>query len=73
MKSFARIIIFICALSMMLCALCTSAAAEGQLPMPTNDTTQNTLLIALLCVLVALFLLAIIFLAVVLIKTGKKK
>lgn len=73
MKKFARIILFICALSLMLCALSTFAAAEGQLPMPTDDTTQNTLFMVLLCVLVALFLLAIVFLVVVLIKTGKKK
>ena len=73
MKKFAKIMLFICALSVMLCALGVTAMAKGELPMPTNDTTQNTLLMALLCVLVALFLFAIIFLAVVLIKTGKKK
>lgn len=73
MKKFARIILLICAASLMLVSLSLSVAAEGQLPMPTDDTTHNTLFMVLLCVLVALFLLAIIFLVVVLIKTGKKK
>lgn len=73
MKSFAKILVLICALCLMLCALSTAVMAEGELPMPTDDATQNTLFMALLCVLVALFLFAIIFLIVVLIKTGKKK
>lgn len=73
MKKFAKLMLFICAVSLMICAFGVTAMADGELPMPTDDVTQNTLLVVLLCVLVALFLFSIIFLAVVLIKTGKKK
>lgn len=51
---------------------CTAFASE-ELPMPAENEMGNTLFFVLLIVLVCVFMLALVFLAAVIMKTGKKK
>ena len=73
MKKHLKLIAAICLACMILSALALSASASEVLPLPGDNQTENTIFIAALMVLVALFMLAIVFLVIVLMKTKKNK
>lgn len=66
----------ICTLILAFCltaiSMCLPAFATGN-GLPSDNGAVNTGLMALVVVLLALFMLSVVFLAIVIIKTGKKK
>lgn len=73
MKKHLRIIAMICLVCIILPTLTLATSAAEGLPLPSDNQTENTIFIVGLMVLVALFMLAIVFLVIVLMKTKKKK
>ena len=73
MKKHLKLIAMICLVCIILPTLALTASAAETLPLPSDNQLDNTLFIAGLMVLVALFMLAIVFLVIVLMKTKKNK
>ena len=73
MKKHLKLIAMICLVCIILPTLALATSAAETLPLPSDNQTENTLFMAGLMVLVALFMLAIVFLVIVLMKTKKNK
>lgn len=73
MKKHLKLIAIICLVCMILPTLALATSASETLPLPSDNPTENTIFMAALMVIVALFMLAIVFLVIVLMKTKKNK
>ena len=73
MKKHLKLIAIICLVCMILPTLALATSASETLPLPSDNQTENTIFMAALMVLVALFMLAIVFFVIVLMKTKKNK
>ncbi len=73
MKKHLKLIAIICLVCMILPTLALATSASETLPLPSDNQTENTIFMAALMVIVALFMLAIVFLVIVLMKTKKNK
>ena len=72
MKKHLKLIAIICLVCMILPTLALTTSAAETLPLPSDNQVENTIFMAALMVLVALFMLAIVFFVIVLMKTKKK-